>query len=251
MIKRFNENYLNKIKSNVKSNLSKYEFESPFIESYEDMLDNESIAFYKSIILRTQSSNNEKLDFENSVIIYNGLKDLSTSEISNEKLWVFMTHITHWDYMRKRWAIEETIGDKENFILNRYFFKERPFSRNGLARLWWFSYITFDDKFDDPYYLTRLMLKNEDQDIARMILETPAICRNKKMVEVTLISLNELKKHYEIKSRDYIRYISKYINLTGSVTLWDFLDDSDLRKIINDIKDNWLEKQSNQVVMEI
>ncbi|PAE17650.1 hypothetical protein CHH91_02460 [Virgibacillus sp. 7505] len=236
---RFNSNYLNKLKSNVEVNVPNYLSSKPFIENYQDMIDEETKALCATINLETETSNNEKLDFVNSKIIYRSFSDLTLSEVADERMWAFMTHVTHWEYMRERWPIEHTSGDKKNFILNRYFFRERPFSRSGLARLWWFGYITYNEKYEDPFYLTSIMLENEDQDIARIILETPTISRNKKMVEATLISLNELKENYKIKSRDYIRYAARHINLTGSVKLWDYLDDNELRYIIDEMKLRW------------
>jgi hypothetical protein len=238
-MKRFNENFLNKLKSNVEANQLKYQQKDTLVGGFEDSIDPGLLEIYNNISLKTQESNNEKLDFENAKILYKGLSHLTLAEVADEKLWAFMTHVTHWEYMRKRWPVEGTSGDKRNFILTRYFFKERPFSRNGLARLWWFGYITHNTKFEDEFYLTSIMLENEDQDIARIILETPTICRNKKMVEATLISLKELKQNYQIKSRDYIRHAARYINLTGSVTLWDFLNEKELRNIIDDMKRNW------------
>jgi hypothetical protein len=238
-MKRFNENFLNKLKSNVEANQLKYQHKDTLVGGFEDSIDPGLLEIYNNISLKIQESNNEKLDSENAKILYKGLSHLTLAEVADEKLWAFMTHVTHWEYMRKRWPVEGTSGDKRNFILTRYFFKERPFSRNGLARLWWFGYITHNKKFEDEFYLTSIMLENEDQDIARIILETPTICRNKKMVEATLISLNELKQNYQIKSRDYIRHAARYINLTGSVTLWDFLNEKELRNIIDDMKRNW------------
>ncbi|MBU9714116.1 DUF6339 family protein [Evansella tamaricis] len=244
---RLKENYLNKLKSSVESNLDKYYVDKPFIEEFEELLGEESVElYYNRLVLETQTINIEKLDYENSTIIYKSLSHLPLAEVADERIWAFMTHITHWDYMRKRWPIEETMGSAVNFILNRYFFRERPFSRNGLARLWWFAHITYNSKFENPFYLTSIMLQNQDQDIARMILETPTICRNRKMVEATLISLKELTEEYEVKSRDYIRFVARYINLTGSVRLWDYLDESELREIIEEIKNSWKKTQNLQ-----
>lgn len=250
-MKKFHENYLNKIKSNVENNITGYYQAQPLIENYQDLLDEDSEGLYSHLQLETQPSNNEKLDFVNTKKLYKGLSNLSLAEVADEKMWVFMTHITHWEYMRNRWPIENTTGLEKNFVLNRYFFGERPFSRNGLARLWWFGYITYNEKYKDPFYLTSIMLENEDQDIARIILETPTICRNKKMVEATLISLKELKGNYEIKTRDYIRHAARYINLTGSVTLWDFLDESELRVIIDNMKNNWEVRQNSQITLNL
>jgi len=238
-MKRFNSNYLNKLKSNVDSNKEYYYEAIPFIEGYEKIDISNVDEAQDRVKLKTQAHHNEKLDFENSKILFSDLFHLTPSEAADEKMWAYMTHVTHWDYMRTRWPIEKTTGNKGNFILDRYFFKAKPISRNGLARLWWGAHITYNEKYENPFYLTSIMMEGEDQDIAKMILESPTICRNRKMVEATLISLKELKEQFNIKSREYIRYAARYINLTGSVTLWEFLDDEELRGIINEMKQKW------------
>jgi len=247
-MQRFSENYLNKLKSQIDTNLSKYKQDESFIEGIDISYEREINDFFGSIKLKTQPSNNEKLDYLNAKILYSGLSHLTLSEAADERLWAFMVHVTHWEYMRKRWPLEKTQGKEENFVLDRYFFKQHPRTRNGLARLWWSGHITYNKKFDDEFYLTKLLMENEDQDISRMLIETPTISGNKKMVEAILISLKELKKEYSIKSRPYIRYAAWYINLIGSVTLWDYLSEDDLRKIINEMKSNWKRTQKLSAV---
>ena len=85
--------------------------------------------------------------------------------------------------MRARWAPENSSGVKgadaamrpgkvQDYVLERYFVKSdqsRALLRNGIARLWWYSYLTYDADREDPFELTAVLLRT--LDIAQHFLE--------------------------------------------------------------------------------
>lgn len=101
-----------------------------------------------------------KDDLENTRIVYNALRKLSPVQAMDERLWAYLTHATWWEYMTKRWE-----NPNENQIRSRFFLKNRGISGlvlNGISRLWWFGHLTFDPSLDDPYSLTKVLLKSQD-----------------------------------------------------------------------------------------
>ncbi|MEV2908009.1 DUF6339 family protein [Paenibacillus larvae] len=55
------------------------------------------------------------------------------------------------DNMRKRWPVESYLDkDKpEEAIKERYFLmanRDRALIRNGIARLWWYGYVSYDEQ---------------------------------------------------------------------------------------------------------
>src|SRR5688572_9901109 len=48
----------------------------------------------------------EKSDLENCILLYNGLK-LNETQASDSRLWTYLSHVVFWNYMRKRWAVED------------------------------------------------------------------------------------------------------------------------------------------------
>ena len=50
-------------------------------------------------------------DLENCTRIYNAMKNLNIQTATEERVWAYLTHNVFWDYMRKRWPVEdETIN---------------------------------------------------------------------------------------------------------------------------------------------
>ncbi|MCZ2154971.1 MAG: hypothetical protein LC114_13900, partial [Bryobacterales bacterium] len=148
----------------------------------------------------------------------------------------YMTHVTHWEYMRKRWPVEQYIG-KQNLrenIQERYFFmpnKSRALIRNGMARLWWYGYCSYDESRDDPFELTTALLKH--LDVTQSILER-ALSLNTNVTKTMLSVLLEREKAgTPFYVRDKVRDLAKYMVQIGGVTIIDALEEPDLREIVS------------------
>ena len=46
-------------------------------------------------------------DLENCTRIYNAMKNLNIQTATEERVWAYLTHNVFWDYMRKRWPVED------------------------------------------------------------------------------------------------------------------------------------------------
>ncbi len=175
-------------------------------------------------------------DFENTKIVYSAFPRLTTLQARDPRLWVRLTHIECWAYMRKRWDVA-SIADtkKQTYVLEHYFVRQsqsRMLLRNGLARLWWYGYLTHDPKRDDPWELTKILLSS--LDIAKNLLE-----RNMGRASGVRIGfLDYLRKNEATlgasagQRRDQIRALAKQLNLRGGVTLLDCLSSADVETIL-------------------
>lgn len=78
-------------------------------------------------------------DVENSNIVYLALQGITPYIAKDERLWVYLTHMDHIDYVRARWPIP----DNDEYAIRRirdHFFaiSDRGFKRNNaISRLWW------------------------------------------------------------------------------------------------------------------
>jgi hypothetical protein len=231
------ETHLDDLKSHIGSNLHYYESAEPWLDSFfkEGAWHLPSNISLDCIELVMPKSSTEHYDFENTKIIYDALKGLTLAQATDERLWASLTHFTFWKYMRARWAIEETTSKKLNdYIKERYFVlphHARGLIRNGIARLWWYGYVSYDEKRSDPYELTRIMLKK--LDIPESLLGR-AFSYNRNITMNILEIIAELdsigKPFYK---RDPFRDLMKYINQLGGVTVLDALDKSDLEGIMH------------------
>ncbi len=76
------------------------------------------------------------------------LPSLTPLQASDQRLWAYFPHVSHWRYMRKRWPVEQYVAkDRSNdkykdYMNQRYLYmadRSRSLLRNGIARLWWYG----------------------------------------------------------------------------------------------------------------
>jgi len=114
-------------------------------------------------------------DAENAVVLYSALQKLTPVQAIDERLWTYATHVTYWRYMVARWGADN--------ILDRFFLKGGGIGalvRNGISRLWWAGYLTYDAGRSDPFELTRVLLSKSDIHVAlleRRLGKSPLIRR--------------------------------------------------------------------------
>lgn len=163
------EAVLNDLKENIAENIAWYSSyaNDEFLEVLQ-INNNE-----QNSILEVDPSNRSKEDLANAIKLYEYFHELPLTLAADEKFWAYLTHTSFWDYMCKRWPISEAEGNEIEFIKTRYFFssKSKSFYRNGLSRLWWFAYLTYDSAKKDPYQYTRVILQY--QDLANLIIDSP------------------------------------------------------------------------------
>lgn len=170
----------------------------------------------------------QKKDIDNSISIYEELKNLTEIEASDERLWVSLSHNLFWDYMRERWPAEQA-KNPIGRIRERYFLRNlklESITRNGLSRLWWYAHITHDiSKGDRKYELLETMLQR--QDLAVGITERAI--GTSQPIRTGLLEF--LKVNTDIaKSEDKTRELIKNLNLFGGVK---FLPLFNTEEIIN------------------
>ncbi|HVZ97800.1 MAG TPA: DUF6339 family protein [Chitinophagaceae bacterium] len=177
----------------------------------------------------------DKSDFENSKALYEELKTLNETQASDERLWVYLTHVTFWKYMRKRWSMEKSSEGKEiGRLKDRYFLRTpniETLTRNGIARLWWYAHLTYDTAKTNPYELTEVLLKRADLSVG---ITERALGSNK---NIRTALLEFLKDNPTIASNeDKTREVYKTLNLVGGVRNLPFLEITELRQILDDVK---------------
>src|SRR5690349_2112760 len=97
-IRVFDESYVDRLCRHVKTN-------NDVTNYYKDTFPYE-LRFPKGstniFIDKNFNLDGDKSDLENSITLYNELS-LSESQAADRRLWMYLTHVQFWDYMRKRW----------------------------------------------------------------------------------------------------------------------------------------------------
>ena len=116
------ESALEQLKKNINSNIEKYMQDKEWLNDYFASLGwdewyIQSRINMNEVKLIAEPGERGKNDFENSKRIYSALKDLSLTQAADERLWVYLCHVTFWDYMRARWNVEKRrVENASNFI---------------------------------------------------------------------------------------------------------------------------------------
>lgn len=215
--------------------------QSRYIEDTSWLSDQKTHAkhFVKSTILPKTKPNlllpsdESNYDFENAVQIHE-CYELTPVQASDPRLWARLTHVEEWQYMQRRWPVDES--KKPEYIRRRYFVAgsdSRAIIRNGIARLWWSAEITKDPKAKKaPYRLTKIILSK--LDITQQLLER-SYGRSRNFVQSTLRFLeqnaDECLNDGQI-SRDRVRHLAKQLSLRSGVTILDSMPESNLHEFL-------------------
>lgn len=227
---------LDSLQKDIADNLEKYQSSSRWIDQY--FIAKEAPKYYFETGIEVPDYElvlgGPETDFQNAKIVFEAFKGkLNPVQASDLRLWAYLAHVQHWDYMYRRWKIDVPDAEDElddgkksprdkvlDRVKVRYFFgasRGKAFVRQGIARLYWSAYLTYDESNPNPYEFTEFFFSK--QDIFTSITER-SYARNKTLV---LATLKELKKHPNL-SRDDIRLFLAKLNQAGAITVLDFLD---------------------------
>jgi len=181
-----------------------------------------------NIVLKEPTSNKRveiaKADIDNAITVYNSLKNLSPAAASNPRIWAYFCHESLYEYMIKRWPVKT-----QNALMDRYFLSgesSRSLYRNGISRLWWIAYLTYNPQFADPYYLTKVLLRRQDDMEGILGRE---MLTNKNVLQAFLKVLAQ--KDAGSYNRNSLRPMLEEINFIGGVSILDALPEDKLMKL--------------------
>jgi len=244
-IKILRETFTNHLYGAIERNLQNYKSDKPWLaeiaagSSWE--LETDLVPTQPPELI--ESDETDLKDTENAIRMHELFPHLSPLNARDPRLWTRLTHIELWSYMRRRWPVERQSADKGRairFIQARYFVarnESRALLRNGAARLWWCAKLSHDPARNDPYELTRVLLSSLDitqQILERSLGRSPPVLRG---------FLEFLRTRQELlsggdKNRTRIRQLAKFLNVSGGVTVLDYLSESEIVAMLSDADKN-------------
>lgn len=226
------------LRQNLKENADNYKSKKIWVDSYLQSIFTtgnwslESKISYEVVELTTGDGKSEsKYDAENAKRIHHSLRHLTPAQATDPRIWTYLAHTVYYDYMQRRWLNKEqtAMGTLTRFFATT----NRELIRNGIARLWWYGYLTFDSSRKDPYELTDLLLSN--QDIAQGLLERK-LGNNKEWLLTILDCIMKYKEeHPDITKSASMTKIMKQLNYAGGVSLLDVLNKDDMELLFQGI----------------
>lgn len=170
-------------------------------------------------------------DLENSIKIFEALKYLDRVQANDKRLWVTLTHVTFFEYTKKRWAINENDSDEK--ILRRFHFEGSSLAarmRNSISRLWWSAKLTYDEERKDKYELTKLLWSK--QDIYQNIVE-----RSYGTYDPVVKGFLEFYSDRTDLKEDQLRQLFTALNSVGGVKVLSMHSKSEIKDTLVQLSD--------------
>lgn len=231
VINYFKSDALDLLSNNIFNNIENYSEQEAWIRDFFTKNSMPNYNLHSNITCPDiqLSPGGSKKDAENARILYSNLKtQLSCVQAADLRLWGYLAHETFWEYMRDRWPVESVESDDEGEIdksiigriKSRYFFGDsrgKAYTRQGIARLWWGGYLTYDESNkEDPFEYTNMLFEKQDLFVAST---ERSLARNKTLVLASLKTLKGLNL-----KRKQIRSFYEKLNQAGGIVILDALD---------------------------
>lgn len=174
-------------------------------------------------------NNSSETKFDNAVKLYEHLKGLPASVLSNEKFWL-------WLYFDKLYSVAtSTMIVKEKSSVFKDHWLHTQGNRRGLffgvlSRFYFMVKLTKDESLDDPYFYTKFCVEHI---WIFYYMQMRAIASNKDIFLCILRAVEDyVDKHgCEIAGKD-CRELGKAVSKLGSVKLIDVIEDSDVESYV-------------------
>lgn len=209
--KLFRSTYVQKLKSNLRSNGTEVYSLPHFVYEEKEVFENTTILTeYPELILPEPGDNH---DFENAKIIFDTYKDMTPVQATDVRIWTYLAHVTYWEYMQKRRPVNDQPVDKKvSYILQHYFIEtlnSKNLMRHDISLLWWAAYLTYDSDREDPYQLTEELFSM--LDYTRQLLPGTQ-GRNRNFVQALLEFVIENKEVFKNYKESKVRFLMRKAN---------------------------------------
>ena len=160
-------------------------------------------------------------DLQTAIAIYEAYKDITPLFAQQDDLWVYLTHVDLFEYVKKRWPIKTgngvSLSDQVGFISDHWLRHSKHLFRTSIGGLWWQIYLTYDESRDNPYELSEVYFQC-GQDFHQRFGELALIRHKEAMIGV----LEFLKNHDYLMEKGFDpkgQYISRLFNTIGGTKL--------------------------------
>lgn len=185
----------------------------------------------KDFSLKLGDNDYKEVDYENSVILYESLKELPRYILTDERFWAWINFEKCYQQALQAMPIK----DKESVIKDHYFFNQG--SRRGvffgvMSRCFFRVDLTVDETIEDKYLLTKFVIENPERF---RNLSWRSFSNQKHLV------LGVLKAEYEafnkygelISPGKLYPELAKRVSKIGSVRLIDAITESEIKAMTN------------------
>ena len=197
------------------------EIEDPFEDSAID---------YQEINFRFDSKKPIENDFDNAKELFRVLR-ITPQQATDKYFWSGLAFTIGHQYLKERWGLKSQKDIMYRWIT--YTNTRRGLYFNGLARLWWYYKITYDERLEDPEMYTKMSFAN-------IAIIQNLVYRNfsssKKVRMAYLKYINFLKDtDYNLSKQQLFKVIRELSLLGGSVII-DNLEEKEIYEFLMNLQ---------------
>lgn len=175
---------------------------------------------------------NAASEFEAAVILYESYQALTPGFAANPVLWVYLTHVDLFNYVKWEWPNLERYDtdnkkkgqkrgekrseeDMKKYIRDHWLISPNGYMRTSLMNLWWSVYMTVDESLngDQKYDLTRVFFCNDGLRTRR--LGTGHLGRNRNALKGILSFMRDNPDIFQDGIENRMIWITRHFNLIG------------------------------------
>ncbi|HDL7338640.1 TPA: hypothetical protein PXN07_003944 [Yersinia enterocolitica] len=219
----------------ISNNIDRYTIDGP---DFTDLISQGNWSIPLSIDYNPeplQRLNHTASEIQNSVLVWESLKNLTPSLACENRIWTRLTHTECLDYSRKRWdVLKKNEESRESHIKKHFFATTMNHQRddNAISRLWWNSWIASQYSKDD--YKSALEVILRTADIRSGLVERPWMFRRREIASGIIRFLGEYFDDNMQNRENKFRTFTKILNREGSGIVFEGMPDS---KVDNFIKE--------------
>ena len=231
----FYESYVATLRDKIKCNINTddyYKEEFPYDKSKVKPL--KGIYQPNDLIGRMDAHN----ELQSAKALYEAYEDIPLSLASDEKFWIYLTHVDLFNYVQERWLKNLKKKATNDYIYKHWFYNEKGIMQTTLMGLWWAVHCSIDKSrgSEHKYDLTDTLFISKDFQVR---FGSSVLFRHKEAVIGILDYLYENPKIFSESTKRRGQYIMKYFNVLGAVKELAYFDrdyfKSEMSKIKNDL----------------
>lgn len=170
---------------------------------------------------------NKDIDFENSIVVYNALKDLPRYILIDEKFWLWLHFEKFYTVVRRMMKI-----NSESTIQNMWMHSQgvrRGLMFGVLSRCYFRVALTIDENNENPYELTKWII---DNPLRFRELTWRTYSSEEHIVRGALKGEKQAVEELGYERNSAYALIAKYISRIGSTKLLDILDEDEIKELV-------------------
>lgn len=195
--------------------------------------------------------NYENVDFKNSIMIYETLKELPRYVLTDERFWCWFNFTIGYRAALQAMKINSKTTFEDHWLFKQG--KRRGLFFNVLARCYFRVELSIDENNEDKYHLTKFVIENPERF---RTLSWRSNSSEKTIVVGALKAEKDIvEKYKDIIDVDKIKYndgkgtiyseVTKKLSLYGSVRLIDAASEEDIYNFVYEAMDEMVQKELN------